>query len=191
MSSEQKGGIFGWVRRLYDWVLAWADTPYAMPALFLLAFAGVFLFSNPSRRTTHRHGRRRPHPGLPFCVGLHGRFGTRRHGWLRIGLYGWEAIGQPVVEAYHGQEVMVNTGMVSRVWVLGHAHSRDHPIPYKIFTISSGVFQFPFLPFVGASIIGRAFRFCWWPYSSGNSDHPSKTGSRNASTWPSQCSPFC
>ena len=29
----------GPVRRLYDWVVHWADTPYAVPALFLLAFA--------------------------------------------------------------------------------------------------------------------------------------------------------
>ncbi|MDE0883308.1 MAG: DedA family protein, partial [Myxococcota bacterium] len=33
------------------------------------------------------------------------------------------------------------------------------PIPYKVFTISSGVFKFPFIPFLLASIIGRAFRF--------------------------------
>ena len=24
---------------MYDWVLGWADTPYGMPALFLIAFA--------------------------------------------------------------------------------------------------------------------------------------------------------
>ena len=33
------------------------------------------------------------------------------------------------------------------------------PIPYKVFTIASGVFKFPFLPFMLASIIGRSFRF--------------------------------
>jgi membrane protein DedA with SNARE-associated domain len=33
------------------------------------------------------------------------------------------------------------------------------PIPYKIFTIASGVFQFDFKLFVLASIIGRSTRF--------------------------------
>ena len=34
-------------RRLYDWVLHWADTPYATPALFLLSFAESSFFPIP------------------------------------------------------------------------------------------------------------------------------------------------
>ena len=34
-------------RRLYDWVLHWADTPYGAPALFLLAFAESSFFPVP------------------------------------------------------------------------------------------------------------------------------------------------
>ena len=33
------------------------------------------------------------------------------------------------------------------------------PIPYKVFTISSGFFRFEFGSFMVASIIGRSFRF--------------------------------
>ena len=29
----------GYVRRLYDWMLHWADTPYGLPALAVLALA--------------------------------------------------------------------------------------------------------------------------------------------------------
>jgi membrane protein YqaA with SNARE-associated domain len=35
------------VRRLYDWVLHWAYTPYALPALFLLSFAESSFFPIP------------------------------------------------------------------------------------------------------------------------------------------------
>ena len=35
------------VRRLYDWVLGWADTPYGVPALFLLAFTESSFFPLP------------------------------------------------------------------------------------------------------------------------------------------------
>ena len=35
------------VRRLYDWVLHWAETPYGPPALFLLAMAESSFFPIP------------------------------------------------------------------------------------------------------------------------------------------------
>lgn len=36
-----------WMRRLYDWVLHWADTPYGAIALFLLAFTESSFFPVP------------------------------------------------------------------------------------------------------------------------------------------------
>lgn len=36
-----------WMRRLYDWVLHWADTPYGAMALFLLAFTESSFFPIP------------------------------------------------------------------------------------------------------------------------------------------------
>lgn len=36
-----------WVRRLYDWVLHWADTPYGAIALFILAFTESSFFPVP------------------------------------------------------------------------------------------------------------------------------------------------
>ena len=35
------------LRRLYDWVLHWAHTPYGTPALFLLAFTESSFFPVP------------------------------------------------------------------------------------------------------------------------------------------------
>ncbi|HRZ82116.1 MAG TPA: DedA family protein, partial [Candidatus Hydrogenedentes bacterium] len=35
------------IRRLYDWVLHWADTPYGMTALVLIAFAESSFFPIP------------------------------------------------------------------------------------------------------------------------------------------------
>ena len=35
------------LRKLYDWVLHWADTKYGMPALFFLAFAESSFFPIP------------------------------------------------------------------------------------------------------------------------------------------------
>ena len=77
-----------------------------------------------------------------------------------IGVYGWEAIGQPIVNAYHGQPVMDKIqAWYSEYGFWGTLAAAITPIPYKVFTISSGVFKFPFVPFVIASVVGRAFRF--------------------------------
>ena len=38
---------FAWAKRLYHWVLHWAETPYGVPALFLLAFAESSFFPIP------------------------------------------------------------------------------------------------------------------------------------------------
>ena len=35
------------IRKLYDWVLHWAETPYAVPALVLLAFSESSFFPVP------------------------------------------------------------------------------------------------------------------------------------------------
>ena len=36
-----------WMRRLYDWVLSWAESPYGSWALFFLAFAESSFFPIP------------------------------------------------------------------------------------------------------------------------------------------------
>ena len=36
-----------WLRRLYNWVIHWADTPYSVPALFLVAFIESSFFPIP------------------------------------------------------------------------------------------------------------------------------------------------
>ena len=43
-TSGEKPGI---VRRLYDWVLHWAETPYGGPALAILCFAEASFFPLP------------------------------------------------------------------------------------------------------------------------------------------------
>jgi ribosomal protein S18 acetylase RimI-like enzyme len=38
---------WAWHRRLYDWVLSWADTPYGLPALVVMAFIESSIFPIP------------------------------------------------------------------------------------------------------------------------------------------------
>jgi membrane protein YqaA with SNARE-associated domain len=161
MTTEKRhSGPFGWVRRLYDWVLAWADTPYGAPALFVLAFAESSFFPIPPDVLLIALAVAAPTRAFSFALICTAGSVTGGMAGYAIGVYGWEALGQPIVNAYHGQPVMDKI----QVWYAeygfwGTLAAAITPIPYKVFTISSGVFKFPFVPFVLASVVGRAFRF--------------------------------
>jgi membrane protein YqaA with SNARE-associated domain len=148
------------VRRLYNWTLSWAERPGGAWALFFIAVIESSIFPIPPDVLL-----------LALCVGAPKKslrfamicsVGSVLGGILGygIGMYGYSYIGEPIVNAYNGQAVMEKV----KVWYdtygfWGTLAAAITPIPYKIFTIASGVFQFPFGEFVLASVIGRTFRF--------------------------------
>jgi membrane protein YqaA with SNARE-associated domain len=148
------------IRRLYDWVLHWAETPYGAWALFLLAFAESSFFPIPPDVLLIALAISIPTRALKYAMictvgSLVG--GVVGYG---IGLYGFETIGRPIVEFYNGQEIM--QGIKERYdqyGFFGVLAAAVTPLPYKIFTISSGMFKFDFSQFMLASIIGRSLRF--------------------------------
>lgn len=148
------------IKKLYDWVLHWAETPQAVPALFLLAFAESSFFPIPPDVLLIALALSIPVRSFRFAFFC--TLGSVLGGILgySIGYYGYETVGKPIVDFYHGQEVMASIKTKYDTYgFLGILIAAITPIPYKIFTIASGVFHFNFLSFVSASIIGRAFRF--------------------------------
>jgi len=148
------------IKKLYGWVLRWADTPYAAPALFLLAFSESSFFPVPPDVLLITLALSIPKKSFRYAFictagsvigGILGYY---------IGQYGYEVIGKPIVEFYHGQQIMA--GIKTKYDLYGFwgiLIAAITPIPYKIFTIASGVFDLNFIGFVSASVIGRAFRF--------------------------------
>jgi membrane protein YqaA with SNARE-associated domain len=150
----------GWIRRLYDWTISWADHPAGPWALFLLAFAESSFFPVPPDVLM-----------LALCVGSPRR--SFRFAFIcsvgsvlggiagyAIGLWGYEWIGVKIVQAYHGEALMEKVKVLYDTYGFwGNLAAAITPIPYKVFTISSGVFQFSFLSFLAASVIGRTARF--------------------------------
>jgi membrane protein YqaA with SNARE-associated domain len=150
------------IRRLYDWVLHWADTPYGVPALFLLAFAESSFFPLP------------PDPLLlALCLGAAKRslrfaaiatLASVSGGMLgyAIGAGAWTLMEPwfftyvPGVsqEAFDGVQAFYNRHGFAAVFLAGLT-----PIPYKVFTLASGVFGINFGSFLLASILSRGFRF--------------------------------
>ncbi|MDF2178971.1 DedA family protein [Aliiglaciecola sp. CAU 1673] len=77
-----------------------------------------------------------------------------------LGLLAFESMLQPIIEnmGYQAKlEQAISWFEHYGVWVVFVAGFS--PIPYKVFTISAGVLQMAFLPFLLASAIGRGMRF--------------------------------
>ena len=148
------------VRKLYDWVLHWAETPYGSWALFLIAFAESSFFPVPPDILLIALAISVPLKSFKYgliCLAGSILGGIAGYG---IGFFGYEAIGAPIVEFYNGQELMnVLKQKYDTYGFWGVLSAALTPIPYKIFTISSGFFKFDFIQFLSASIIGRAIRF--------------------------------
>jgi len=150
----------GWIRRTYDWVLGWAESPYGGAALFVLAFVEASFFFIPPDVLLIALCVGRPRRSLYFAglcmVGsvLGGIFG------YIIGYQLFEMIGRPIIEFYDAGEAFQRVGDLYRAnLVLALGTAGFTPIPYKVFTIAAGAFAVPFAPFVLISAISRGARF--------------------------------
>lgn len=171
-------------RRLYDWVLHWADTPYGLPALMAISFLESSFFPIPPDILL-----------IPLVLGALSRW------WLfalwctvasvlggifgyGIGVFAWETAGRWIVENIaHVRLVPVNGRAdialpAYIVTAFGPSLGGDHlfqvydrwnawivyifgltPLPYKLITITAGVAKINFPVFVLTSIAARATRF--------------------------------
>lgn len=148
------------IHNLYEWVLYWAETPYGIPALFILAFAESSFFPIPPDVLLIALAISIPTRAFRYAfvcsLGsvLGGMFGYMI-GWQFYGL-----LGEPIVAFYQGQakfrevELLYQQYGTWAVFIAGFT-----PIPYKIFTIASGVFHLNFLNFILASVLSRSARF--------------------------------
>ncbi len=144
------------VHELYQWMLSWSDSEYAMPALFLLAFAESAFFPLPPDVLLMALTLGNPSWGMYYAavctVGsvLGGMFG------YVIGWYG----GRPILLKFMGQERVAAihaTFEKYEGWAILIAGFT--PIPYKVFTVGAGAFYVNFKVFVVASLISRGARF--------------------------------
>lgn len=152
---------FGWIKSLYHWVMHWADTPYGVPALFLLAFAESSFFPIPPDvlliALALSKSKRSFFYASVCSLGsvLGGMAG------YAIGFYFWDAIGQPIINFYHAQSAFDSVKLAYQnnafIAVFTAAFT---PIPYKVFTIAGGICQIDFWRDLAlASALGRSLRF--------------------------------
>lgn len=148
------------LRRLYDWVLHWAQTPYGSWALFLLAFCESSFFPLPPDILLIALAVAIPKKSLKYAlicsVGsvIGGCFGY---------LIGWQfmaSVGDHIINFYGlSSKVEYIAALYNKydAWAVGIAGFT--PIPYKVFTISAGLFKINFSVFLMASMVSRSTRF--------------------------------
>ena len=152
----------GIVRKLYDWVLHWAETPYGLPALFILAFAESSFFPVPPDILLIPLAISKPKKAFKFALvcSIASILGGMLGYYIGWGL--WSVV-QNWFFAYvpgfthHNFELVQAKYNAWNFWVVFTAGFT--PIPYKLITISAGVFKINFLIFILASAVSRSARF--------------------------------
>ncbi|MCW5211595.1 DedA family protein [Desulfobulbus sp. TB] len=174
----------GMIRRLYDWMLSWADSPYGLHALIVIAFVESSFFPIPPDvllvalvlgATT------RWYKFAAWCTMASVVGGLAGYG---IGVFGWETIGQWIVQHIAHMKLTEVDGRLDialpSYLISGMGSSLggeylfqvyDHwnawivfvfgltPLPYKLVTITAGVARVDLPVFLIASILSRALRF--------------------------------
>lgn len=147
-------------RRLYDWVLHWAHTRYATPALSAVSLTESFIFPMPPDPLLIALCFGKPSRSFHFALVcsvmsvLGGMIG------YLIGWGVWHAVSDfffaYVVSVESFNYVGARYAENEFLAILGAAMT---PIPFKVFTISAGVFNLNLLTFLLASALGRSARF--------------------------------
>ncbi len=184
MDGVEKKSSWAIHRRIYDWMLHWADSKYGLLALMVLSFAESSFFPIPPDvllialvlgATT------RWYKYAFWCTVASVIGGLAGYG---IGVFAWESVGRWIVEnVAHVQLTQVNgrpdialpAYLVNSLGAsLGGKYLfqvYDHwnawivfvfgltPLPYKLVTITAGVAKINLPVFLVASAVSRATRF--------------------------------
>lgn len=149
------------IRRLYAWTVSWADHPAGGWALFLIAFAESSFF---------------PIPPDVLLIAL--CFGARQK-WAKYalictigsvlgGIAGWaigwglrDTLAIPLLSLF---DPSGHTQVKIQVWYDAYGFwgiiiAAITPIPYKVFTVFSGMMNYSLPLLIVASVLGRGFRF--------------------------------
>lgn len=151
-----------WLKRMYAWVLHWADTKYGLPALVIISFVESSFFPIPPDVLLIALCMGAPKRGLKFAAWCSVASVAGGALGYYIGYAFYEEVGRRIIDALRYQaafdKVAILYGDNAFISILTAAFT---PIPYKVFTIAAGVFheQVSIWTLVGASAIGRSGRF--------------------------------
>lgn len=157
--EEKKPGV---VRRLYNWMLSWAESPWGGWALFILAMAESIFFPVPPDVLLMALCIGMPKKSFKYAlictagsvIGAIVGFG--------LGAFAWELVDSWFIPGIFSQAAFDNVANLYAEWNFWLVFTAGFtPIPYKLITISAGVCLGlgEFGIFVLASLISRGLRF--------------------------------
>ncbi len=150
------------LKRLYNWVLHWAETPYGTPALFVISFAESSFFPIPPdvlqiALSVSKPKRSFYYAAVSAVASVLGGIA----GWL-IGWALWSAVSEvffSVVPGFSHENFEFVQKKYDDNAFLAIFTAAFTPIPYKVFTIAAGVFHISLATLIAASVVGRSARF--------------------------------
>jgi membrane protein YqaA with SNARE-associated domain len=148
------------IRRLYNWTLSLAHSPYALWALAFVAFIESSVFPIPPDLLMIPMIIAAPRrafviAGVATVASVLG--GVLGYG---IGMFAFDSLGQPILQALgkaHSMEEFSTRFNDMGFWAVLVAGIT--PFPYKVITIMSGWTAMPLGTFIATSILARALRF--------------------------------
>jgi membrane protein YqaA with SNARE-associated domain len=161
--------LFAPLRRLYAWVLSWADTPWGPFALFMLSFVESSFFPIPPDPLLIALclGRRRASLLFALNCTVASVLGGLLGYW--IGASAFDLLAMPILRFYGkvaGYEALA--AEFNANGSLAVIVAAITPVPYKLVTLTAGAVGMDLAVFTGASIFGRGLRFfavaglLWW-----------------------------
>lgn len=150
------------LRRLYDWTISWADTPYGLWALAILSFMESSFFPIPPDVLLIPlvFGAPKKWWRIALVCTIASVFGAVL-GWT-IGHLAWDAVKDTFfnyIPGFTPERFEQVKGFYNEYGILAILGAAFTPIPYKIFTIASGALDYSVLNLIWASFLGRAGRF--------------------------------
>lgn len=149
-----------YIRKIYDWVLSWADSKWGTLALFVLAIIEASIFIVPPDVLLIALCLGAPKKSLKYAlVCTVGSVIGAAIGY-GLGFWLWDAVQGWFIPNLFSQEAFDGVGAMYEEWNFWAVFTAAFtPIPYKVFTIAAGVFSINFPMFILASIVGRGMRF--------------------------------
>lgn len=148
------------IRRIYDWTLAWSESRFSAVALFFLAIIEASFFIIPPDLLLIALCAGKPKKAWFFALIC--AVGSLIGGLLgyMIGALFMDSIGRWIVETLQLNEafelVRLKYEESAAMAIFAAAFT---PIPYKVFTIAAGAFGISLSTFIISSAIGRSARF--------------------------------
>lgn len=152
----------GLFRRLYNWVLSWAESRYGPAALGALSFIESVFFPIPPDPLLMALSLGKPRRALYFAAicsvgsvlgGITGYlvgWGV----WAMVSDFFFNYVPGVTPEAFESVRVVYDRWDFWAIFVAGFT-----PVPYKVFTLTAGAFNIALPVFILASVFSRSARF--------------------------------